>query len=106
MLTVDNRGTGFKGRSFRNWVRDDLGRYETIDQINAAKEWAKRRYIDNKKVGIWGWVSRPNSLISCLRLTYSLDGTTCRVSAVSSLVKSLKPTLGSSPWAVGIKIMY
>ncbi|KAH8081110.1 dipeptidyl-peptidase [Filobasidium floriforme] len=55
VLTVDGRGTGFKGRSFRNWVRDDLGRYETIDQINAAKEWAKRRYIDNKRIGIWGW---------------------------------------------------
>ena len=58
VLTVDGRGTGFKGRSFRNWVRDDLGRYEVIDQVNAAKEWAKKRYIDNKRIGIWGWVSR------------------------------------------------
>jgi dipeptidyl aminopeptidase len=60
VVTVDGRGTGYKGRNFRNPVRDDLGRYEVIDQVAAAKEWAKRRYVDNKKIGIWGWV-RANS---------------------------------------------
>lgn len=57
VVTVDGRGTGFKGRTFRNPVRDDLGRIEVIDQIAAAKEWAKRRYVDSKRIGIWGWVS-------------------------------------------------
>jgi dipeptidyl aminopeptidase len=57
VLTVDNRGTGLKGRKFRNVIRDDLGRYEVIDQVNAAREWAKKRYVDIKRIGIWGWVS-------------------------------------------------
>ncbi|KAG6865647.1 hypothetical protein C0991_000566 [Blastosporella zonata] len=37
IVTVDGRGTGFKGRHLRNPVKDNLGFYETIDQINAAK---------------------------------------------------------------------
>lgn len=37
IVVVDGRGTGFKGRKLRNPVKDNLGYYETIDQINAAK---------------------------------------------------------------------
>lgn len=55
VVTVDNRGTGFKGRSFRNPIRDRVGEYEARDQINAAREWAKKRYVDTHKIGIWGW---------------------------------------------------
>ena len=36
-VVVDGRGTGFKGRPLRNTVKDNLGFYETIDQVNAAK---------------------------------------------------------------------
>lgn len=37
IVTVDGRGTGFKGRRLRNTVKGNLGYFETIDQINAAK---------------------------------------------------------------------
>lgn len=37
IVVVDGRGTGFKGRKLRNPVKDNLGYYETADQINAAK---------------------------------------------------------------------
>jgi len=37
VVTVDGRGTGFKGRKLRNTVKGNLGFYETVDQINAAK---------------------------------------------------------------------
>jgi dipeptidyl aminopeptidase len=36
-VTVDGRGTGFKGRRLRNTVKGNLGFYETLDQIAAAK---------------------------------------------------------------------
>ncbi|RCH86881.1 hypothetical protein CU098_002315, partial [Rhizopus stolonifer] len=36
VVTVDGRGTGFKGRKYRVGVRGRLGELETIDQINAA----------------------------------------------------------------------
>lgn len=55
VVTVDGRGTGFKGRALRNPIRDRVGDFEARDQINAAREWAKKRYVDTHKIGIWGW---------------------------------------------------
>lgn len=55
VVTVDGRGTGFKGRKFRQVVRDNLGHYEVIDQIAAAKHWSKKAYIDESRIAIFGW---------------------------------------------------
>lgn len=32
-----------------------LGKYETDDQIEAAKWLAKQNYVDGSRIGIWGW---------------------------------------------------
>ena len=56
VIMVDGRGTGFAGRHLRNQVRDDLGHWEVVDQIAAAREMTKRTYVDTKRIGIWGWV--------------------------------------------------
>lgn len=37
IVTVDGRGTGFKGRQLRNPVSRNLGYWETVDQIEAAR---------------------------------------------------------------------
>ncbi|KAI0676150.1 dipeptidyl aminopeptidase [Trametes maxima] len=55
VVIVDGRGTGYRGRSLRNPVKNNLGAWETIDQINAAKIWAAKEYVDPKRIGIWGW---------------------------------------------------
>lgn len=55
VVLVDGRGTGFKGRSMRNPVKGDLGYWEAQDQINAARIWAAKSYVDRKRIGIWGW---------------------------------------------------
>ncbi|KAH7910473.1 dipeptidyl aminopeptidase [Hygrophoropsis aurantiaca] len=55
VVIVDGRGTGFKGRTLRNPVRNNLGFWETQDQINAARIWAGKDYVDPKRIGIWGW---------------------------------------------------
>ncbi|VVT56454.1 uncharacterized protein SAPINGB_P005066 [Magnusiomyces paraingens] len=55
VVTVDGRGTGFRGRDFRSVVRGHLGRYEAQDQITAAKEWAAKPYVDSERLAIWGW---------------------------------------------------
>ena len=52
---VDNRGTGGKGAEFKKMTYKELGKYETIDQINAAKYFASLEYIDEKRIGIQGW---------------------------------------------------
>lgn len=54
--TVDNRGTGFKGRAFRTSVYQQIGRFEADDQIWAAEQLiSNKSYIDPDHFGIWGW---------------------------------------------------
>lgn len=54
-VTVDGRGTGFIGRKNRVIVRENLGYWESHDQIAAAKIWAKKKYVDASRLAIWGW---------------------------------------------------
>ena len=55
VVSVDNRGTGARGRDFRTQTYQQLGKYETEDQIAAAKWLAKQNYVDGNRIGIWGW---------------------------------------------------
>ena len=52
---VDGRGTGGRGKKFASVVYKQLGKYETIDQIAAAKYMASQPYVDSDKIGIFGW---------------------------------------------------
>ena len=55
VVSVDNRGTGARGEKFKKMTYKQLGKYETEDQIAVAKELGKLKYIDNKRIGIFGW---------------------------------------------------
>ncbi|SFU27749.1 dipeptidyl-peptidase-4 [Pustulibacterium marinum] len=52
---VDGRGTGFKGAAFKKVTQKELGKYEVEDQIEVAKTLGERNYIDEDRIGIWGW---------------------------------------------------
>ena len=52
---VDNRGTGGRGEEFKKMTYLQLGHYETIDQIEAAKYLGKLPYADSSRIGIFGW---------------------------------------------------
>jgi dipeptidyl-peptidase-4 len=52
---VDGRGTGGKGTAFTKVTYKELGKYETIDQIESAIEIGKLPYVDASRIGIWGW---------------------------------------------------
>ncbi|MEP6794962.1 MAG: S9 family peptidase [Saprospiraceae bacterium] len=52
---VDNRGTGGRGEEFKKMTYLQLGHYETIDQIEAAKYLGKLPYADPARIGIFGW---------------------------------------------------
>ncbi|NNE32794.1 MAG: S9 family peptidase [Winogradskyella sp.] len=52
---VDGRGTGFKGADFKKITQNELGKYEVEDQIAAAKKLGNLPYIDESRIGIWGW---------------------------------------------------
>lgn len=55
VVTVDGRGTGFIGRKARCIIRGHIGFYEALDQIETAKMWAKKSYVDAERIAIWGW---------------------------------------------------
>ncbi len=52
---VDGRGTGFKGRDFKKVTYLNLVKYETEDQIAAARKLSELPYMDEDRTGIWGW---------------------------------------------------
>ncbi|OAA71313.1 dipeptidyl aminopeptidase [Cordyceps fumosorosea ARSEF 2679] len=55
VVTVDPRGTGFKGRAHRVAVRGQLGVVEAQDHIAAARHFAARPYVDPARLALWGW---------------------------------------------------
>jgi dipeptidyl-peptidase-4 len=55
VASVDNRGTGGRGRDFMKIVYGQLGVVETQDQIAAARAIGRWAYVDSTRLGIWGW---------------------------------------------------
>lgn len=52
---VDPRGTAARGEEFRKVTYMQLGKYESDDQIEAAKYFGALPYVDQSKIAIWGW---------------------------------------------------
>lgn len=71
IVCIDARGTGFKGRDFKKVTYKELGKFEIEDQIESAKELAKRPYIDENRIGIWGWSY--GGFMSSLAITKGAD---------------------------------
>jgi dipeptidyl-peptidase-4 len=55
IVSVDNRGTGARGKEFRTGTYAQLGKLETQDQIEGAKYLGTLPYVDKARIGIWGW---------------------------------------------------
>lgn len=55
VVCVDGRGTGARGREFKNVTYLNLGKYESDDQIAVGKFMAQQNYVDKNRIGIWGW---------------------------------------------------
>ncbi|MGB0838317.1 MAG: S9 family peptidase [Flavobacteriaceae bacterium] len=55
VVCIDGRGTGLKGADFKKVTYQELGKYEVEDQIESAKVLGSRSYIDENRIGIWGW---------------------------------------------------
>ncbi|MCQ2344846.1 MAG: S9 family peptidase [Paludibacteraceae bacterium] len=63
---VDPRGTGARGRQFRNESYKQLGQIETHDQIEAAKVLGKMDFIDASRICIWGWSYGGFMALNCM----------------------------------------
>ncbi len=55
VASVDNRGTGARGVAFKKVTYLNLGKYESADQIAAARYFGGLPYVDEGRIGIWGW---------------------------------------------------
>ncbi len=55
VASVDNRGTGARGKAFKSVTYKNLGQLEAEDQIAAAQHFGQMPYIDAGRMGIWGW---------------------------------------------------
>lgn len=55
IVSVDNRGTGARGEAFNKCIYKQLGKLETIDQIEVAKWMGKQTYVDASRIGAFGW---------------------------------------------------
>ncbi len=66
VVSVDNRGTGGRGEEFKKCTYLQLGKYETEDQISAAKYLGTLGYVDKARIGMWGWSFGGYLTLSCL----------------------------------------
>lgn len=55
IVCTDGTGTGMRGEAFRKKTYLQLGKYESDDQIAAAKNIAQLPYVNKDRIGIWGW---------------------------------------------------
>lgn len=55
IVTVDGRGTGYRGTEFEKCTYLRLGDLESKDQVEAAIWLGQQSYVDKNRIGIWGW---------------------------------------------------
>jgi len=67
VFCVDNRGTGGRGKAFKDLSYLDLGKWSVHDQIEGAKYLATLPYIDASRLGIWGWSG--GGYLTCMMMT-------------------------------------
>ena len=55
VASVDNRGTGARGRAWRKIIYKQMGVVETQDQAAAARAIGRLPFVDSTRMGMWGW---------------------------------------------------
>ena len=55
IISVDPRGTQYRGRDFKHSTYMELGKLETEDMISAAKYFGSKNFVDADRIGMMGW---------------------------------------------------
>jgi dipeptidyl-peptidase-4 len=55
VFQLDNRGTAFRGSAFQAPIHGRLGDVEVDDQVLGARWLASQGYVDESRMGVWGW---------------------------------------------------
>ena len=66
VVNVDGRGTGARGRAWRNATYMQLGMKEAEDQISAAQYLQSLPYVDGDRIAICGWSYGGYQTLMCL----------------------------------------
>lgn len=68
IVSIDNRGTNVpRGRSFRKCIYRQIGLLAADDQAKAAKKiTGTYSFIDEKRIGIWGWSGGGQMTLHCM----------------------------------------
>ncbi|HKI79079.1 MAG TPA: S9 family peptidase [Ignavibacteriaceae bacterium] len=71
VFCVDNRGTGGRGKAFKDISYGDLGKWSVHDQVEGAKYLATLPYVDSSRLGFWGWSG--GGYLTCMMMTKGAD---------------------------------
>ncbi|ELK04647.1 Dipeptidyl peptidase 4 [Pteropus alecto] len=55
VASFDGRGSGYQGDKIMHAINRRLGTLEVEDQIEAARQFLKMGFVDDKRIAIWGW---------------------------------------------------
>ncbi len=55
VISVDPRGTMYRGRAFKHSTYQELGKLETEDFISSARHFGGMDFIDSDRIGMMGW---------------------------------------------------
>ncbi len=55
VLTLDNRGSGFRGEAFDAVISGRLGKIEIEDQLRGVEFLKSQPFVDGERIGIMGW---------------------------------------------------
>ncbi|MET0657668.1 MAG: S9 family peptidase [Steroidobacteraceae bacterium] len=55
VLSLDNRGSGFRGEAFESVLKGRLGHVEIEDQLTGVNFLKSLTYVDPERIGIMGW---------------------------------------------------
>jgi dipeptidyl-peptidase-4 len=55
VFTIDNRGTGFRGKAFDDPLYRHMGKVEVADQMVGVDYLRSLDFVDPDRIGIWGW---------------------------------------------------
>ena len=83
VVCVDNRGTGARGQDFQKITYLQLGKYETDDQIAAAKYLQSKTFVDPARIGMFGWSFGGYMAARCITLGSDVFKTAVAVAPVT-----------------------
>ncbi len=85
IFCVDNRGTGGRGKQFKDFAYGDMSKWAVHDQVEGAKFLSSLSYVDSSRIGFWGWSG--GGYLTLMMLTRGADyfSTGVSVAPVSDL---------------------